>query len=201
MRVEAALAEGKAGGAIDAADFVGDAGRPNNDFGGEDGGGRRGECRSVRELCDLGERTDAGLIWRDAARPARVVGGAAAVLLRFLGFSRSAVMFSLSEVKWSLLRLRLREGDEEVAVFGREPAFSVGGSGSGFERSGFACGFGGSRSSEYLSMSSKIFVERKDCGILLIRISRRDRSPWVCKAYVALSLRARSVTAKLARSI
>lgn len=196
MRVEAALAEGAAGGAIDGTDFAGDAGLANNDFGGEDGGGRRGDCGCVRELCDLGERTDAGLTLRDAARAARVVGGAAAVLLRFLGFSRSAVMFSLSEAKWSLFRLRPREGDEEVAVFGREPALSVGGSGRGFEMSGFARGFGGSRSSEYLSMSSMILVERRDCGILLMRISRRDRSPCVCKAYVARSFRARSVTAK-----
>lgn len=174
------LAAGTARGAIDATDLVGETGRPRLDFGGEDGGARSGERGRVLELCDLGERTEAGLTLRDAARPARVAGGAAAVLLRFLGFSRSAVMFSLSEVKWSLLRFMAREGDEDVAVFGRESAAGmVGGSGSGFERSGLARGFGGSRSSEYFSMSSMILVERRACGIRLIRISSRDLSPCV----------------------
>lgn len=54
--------------------------------------------------------------------------------------------------------------------------------------------FGGTACSAYLLINSSIFTARKACGIRLIRISRRDRSPCACSAYCARSFLALSVT-------
>jgi hypothetical protein len=139
-RTTAKLAAGTIGAAIGAGAFVGETGLARNDFDG-DGGGRKGDCGSVLELCDFGDRTEDGFIRREAARPTRfVVVCGFAILLRFLGFSKSARMFSLSDVPRNsvLVRLIPLEGEEEVAVLGREfelASFS-GASGSGFESTG-----------------------------------------------------------------
>jgi hypothetical protein len=127
--------------------FARGTGLARNDFGGDDGEGRRGDCGSVLELCDFGDRTEDGFILREAARPARfVVVGGLATLLRFLGFSKSAWMFSLSDVPRNsvLVRFVPFEGDEEAAVLGREfeLADTLGASGSGFDiAGGWARGF------------------------------------------------------------
>lgn len=70
----------------------GDAGRPMKDFEGERGL-RSGDCGSVREFGDFGERIVIGLSFpRDTGRVpgAAEEEGAAAVLARFLGLFRSA---------------------------------------------------------------------------------------------------------------
>lgn len=60
---------------------------------------------------------------------------------------------------------------------------------------------GGSRCSEYWSISSAIFVVRSCFGTRFILISSRDRKPCAWRAYCARSLRARSVTvARVRRS-
>jgi hypothetical protein len=92
-------------------------------------------------LCDFGDRTEDGFILREAARPARfVVDGGLATLLRFLGFSKPATTFSLSDVPRNsvLVRFFPFEGGEEVAVLGREPKLAgiFGASGSGFDSAG-----------------------------------------------------------------
>ena len=119
--------------------FAGEMGLARSDFGGDDGAGRRGDCGSVLELCDFGDRTEDGSIRREAARPARVVvdDGGLAILLRFLGFSKSVRMFSLSDVPKNsvLVRFFPFEGEGEAAVLGRESKLAgiLGASGSGFD--------------------------------------------------------------------
>lgn len=163
-------------------------GLARNDFGGDDGGGRRGDCGRVLELCDLSERTEDGSTRREAARPVRfVVDVGLAILLRFLGFSKSARAFSLSDVPKNsvLVRLIPFEGEEETAVLGREPKFVgiIGGSGNGLDSTGgWARSFCGERSSAYFSRSSIMLADRRLLGILLMRFSRRDRSPCVWRA-------------------
>jgi hypothetical protein len=121
--------------------FAEEMGLARNDFGGDDGGGRRGDCGSVLELCDFGDRTEDGFIRREAVRPTRfVVVGGLAILLRFLGFSKSAWMFSLSDVPRNsvLVRLIPFECGEEAAVVGRDPELVsiLGASGRGFDSIG-----------------------------------------------------------------
>ena len=139
-RVAATLAAGATGA------FAGETGLARNDFGGDDCGGRRGDCGRVLELCDFGDRTEDGLILRETARPAQfaaVVG--LAVLLRFLGFSKSAWMFSLSDMLRNSVLVRFVPLEvEEAAVLGRELELAgiLRGSGSGFDiADGCACGF------------------------------------------------------------
>lgn len=146
-RATITLTTGATGGAIGARAFAGEMGLARNDFGGDDGGGRSGDCGSVLELCDFGDRTEDGFIRREATRPARlVVDGGLATLLRFLGFSKSARTFSLSDVPRNsvLVRFVPFEGGEEAAVLGREPKLAgiPGASGSGFDSTGgWARGF------------------------------------------------------------
>ena len=117
-RATATLADGTTGGAIGPRAFAGEMGLARNDFGGDDGGGRRGDCGSVLELWDFGDRTDDGFIRREAMRPTRfVVVDGLATLLRFLGFSKSAWMFSLSDVPRNSVLVRFIPFEcEEVAI-------------------------------------------------------------------------------------
>jgi len=55
--------------------------------------------------------------------------------------------------------------------------------------------------SECFSNNSPIVIFLNATGILLMRISNRNRSPCACKAYCARSFRARSVTTKLVNTL
>lgn len=81
--------------------LIGEMGRARPDFAGEPIA-LMGDCGSVRELCDLGERTLDGSTLRDGPLLARacavdVAAMPFAALARFLGMSKSPCAFSLSD--------------------------------------------------------------------------------------------------------